>query len=172
MIDADLLGTKDLVDFLDFEENRSGEARVVLTPHPKEFLALLKNAGLCKNETTVSDVVQKKLDFALSFVQKYKKCVLIAKGAIHLIALWKNGICTAYFNPLGKSSLAKGGSGDVLSGLVSSLLAQGWSALDSAISASLAHALSSAKIECNDYAMSPFSLIAAIKNLDLSESQQ
>ena len=47
-----------------------------------------------------------------------------------------------YIMPYGKNTLAKGGSGDVLSGLVLALLAQGYEPLDAAISATLAHALS------------------------------
>ncbi len=41
-------------------------------------------------------------------------------------------------NPFGTSKLSKGGSGDVLTGLIASLLAQGWDGLSSAISGSLA----------------------------------
>ena len=61
--------------------------------------------------------------------------------------------------------MAKGGSGDVLSGLTAALLAQGYSALEAAVSASLAHAIASEKIDVNDYALSPFSLIDAVKRL-------
>ena len=165
VLDADLCHSEELLQFLENED--SMESRIILTPHPKEFLSLLKNARLCDEKTTVRDVVNHKLEFALSFSNKYKKTVLISKGAIPIISGEKDGKVCAFFNPFGQNCLAKGGSGDVLSGLALALLAQGRGALDAAISASLSHALAS-RIYCKencDYAMSPFSLIDSIKSL-------
>ena len=70
-----------------------------------------------------------------------------------------------YINNFGTSSLSKGGSGDVLSGLIGSLLAQGYKPLDAAISASLAHTLAAKNYKKNNYALSPQDLIEEIKNL-------
>ena len=64
--------------------------------------------------------------------------------------------------------LAKGGSGDVLSGLVAALLAQGWCAKQAAVQASLAHALAanSAASKISSYAFTPSSLIEEISLLE------
>ena len=69
-----------------------------------------------------------------------------------------------YINPLGRPSLAKAGSGDVLSGMICALMAQGYDALESCISGSLAHALASHSFK-NDYALTPTGLIEAVANL-------
>ena len=50
-----------------------------------------------------------------------------------------------YVNIFGSSKLSKGGSGDVLSGLIASLLAQGYTSLEAAINASLAHTIAAKK---------------------------
>ncbi|MBQ3825941.1 MAG: NAD(P)H-hydrate dehydratase [Spirochaetaceae bacterium] len=165
VLDADVFSSKALLQFLDKNENGADEKRIVLTPHPKEFLSLLKNACLCAENTSIADVVRQKVEFARAFCARYKKTVLVVKGAIPVISSWENGACEVFFNPLGKNCLAKGGSGDVLSGLTAALLAQGYSALEAAVSASLAHAIASEKIDVNDYALSPFSLIDAVKRL-------
>jgi len=60
-----------------------------------------------------------------------------------------------FINPHGSAKLSKGGSGDILSGLISALLAQGYTPLDAAISGSLALA-KAAKAYCG----SSYSMIA------------
>ena len=52
-----------------------------------------------------------------------------------------------YVNIFGSSKLSKGGSGDVLSGLIASLLAQGYTSLEAAINASLAHTIAAKNIK-------------------------
>lgn len=70
-----------------------------------------------------------------------------------------------YINSFGNSSLSKGGSGDVLSGLIASLLAQGYKRVEGCISASLAHTLSALNYSKNNYSLTPDDLIEGIKNL-------
>ena len=95
------------------------------------------------------------------FCQKYPKVVLVLKGTNVLIAKNKK----VYVNPLGSSILSKGGSGDVLSGLIGSLLAQGYSPLEAAINGSLAHTIAALNYEQNNYSMTPQDLIQEIKKL-------
>ena len=68
-------------------------------------------------------------------------------------------------NTYGSSILSKGGSGDVLSGLIASLLAQGYETLDAAITASLAHTLAANNYKKNNYSFSPQDLIEEIKKI-------
>lgn len=133
-------------------------APTVLTPHPKEFAALLSNCFF--GTFPVEKVVKNRIELAKKFTDAYPGVVLLLKGSNVLIA--KSGLYSElYFNPCGTPSLAKAGSGDVLTGLVTALLAQGYSPVDAAISASLAHALSSQKIS-PDFSLTPFELIKKI----------
>jgi NAD(P)H-hydrate repair Nnr-like enzyme with NAD(P)H-hydrate dehydratase domain len=71
-----------------------------------------------------------------------------------------------WINSLGSSRLSKAGSGDVLSGLIVSLLAQGENALDAAIQGSLALVLGAEQYSGSSYAMLPTDLIEEIGKLE------
>ncbi|WP_459102169.1 NAD(P)H-hydrate dehydratase [Helicobacter pylori] len=133
------------------------EKEVVLTPHPKEFLSLLKLVGI---NISMLELLDNKLEIARDFSQKYPKVVLLLKGANTLIAHQGQ----VFINILGSVALAKAGSGDVLAGLILSLLSQNYTPLEAAINASLAHALASLEFK-NNYALTPLDLIEKIKRL-------
>ncbi|OOC31180.1 bifunctional ADP-dependent NAD(P)H-hydrate dehydratase/NAD(P)H-hydrate epimerase [Helicobacter pylori] len=133
------------------------EKEVILTPHPKEFLSLLKSVGI---NISMLELLDNKLEIARDFSQKYPKVVLLLKGANTLIAHQGR----TFINILGSVALAKAGSGDVLAGLIVSLLSQNYTPLDAAINASLAHALASLEFK-NNYALTPLDLIEKIKRL-------
>ncbi|GAA8399379.1 NAD(P)H-hydrate dehydratase [Helicobacter pylori] len=133
------------------------EKEVVLTPHPKEFLSLLKSVGI---NISMLELLDNKLEIARDFSQKYPKVVLLLKGANTLIAHQGR----VFINNLGSVALAKAGSGDVLAGLIVSLLSQNYTPLDAAINASLAHALAGLESK-NNYALTPLDLIEKIKRL-------
>ncbi|WQV64313.1 NAD(P)H-hydrate dehydratase [Helicobacter pylori] len=133
------------------------EKEVILTPHPKEFLSLLKLVGI---NISMLELLDNKLEIARDFSQKYPKVVLLLKGANTLIAHQGR----IFINTLGSVALAKAGSGDVLAGLIVSLLSQNYTPLDAAINASLAHALAGLEFK-NNYALTPLDLIEKIKRL-------
>ncbi|WQR84552.1 NAD(P)H-hydrate dehydratase [Helicobacter pylori] len=133
------------------------EKEVILTPHPKEFLSLLKSVGI---NISMLELLDNKLEIARDFSQKYPKVVLLLKGANTLIAHQGR----IFINTLGSVALAKAGSGDVLAGLIVSLLSQNYTPLDAAINASLAHALAGLEFK-NNYALTPLDLIEKIKRL-------
>ncbi|MCQ2984895.1 bifunctional ADP-dependent NAD(P)H-hydrate dehydratase/NAD(P)H-hydrate epimerase [Helicobacter pylori] len=133
------------------------EKEVILTPHPKEFLSLLKLVGI---NISMLELLDNKLEIARDFSQKYPKVVLLLKGANTLIAHQGR----VFINNLGSVALAKAGSGDVLAGLIVSLLSQNYTPLDAAINASLAHALAGLEFK-NNYALTPLDLIEKIKRL-------
>ena len=87
---------------------------------------------------------------------------MVLKGANTLIA--KNE--KLYINTLGSAKLSKGGSGDVLSGLIVALLAQGYDALDAAIQGCLALTLGARNYKGASYAMSSVDLIEQITFLE------
>ncbi|GHP78341.1 bifunctional NAD(P)H-hydrate repair enzyme Nnr [Helicobacter pylori] len=133
------------------------EKEVILTPHPKEFLSLLKLVGI---NISMLELLDNKLEIVRDFSQKYPKVVLLLKGANTLIAHQGQ----VFINTLGSVALAKAGSGDVLAGLIVSLLSQNYTPLDAAINASLAHALAGLEFK-NNYALTPLDLIEKIKRL-------
>lgn len=90
----------------------------VLTPHPKEFERLVG--------TWTDDYV--KLELLKDFSVKYK-CVVVLKGA-HTAVSYQGKI---WFNSSGNAALATAGSGDVLTGIITSLLAQGYGCLEASI---------------------------------------
>lgn len=93
-------------------------SRSILTPHPKEFERLFGK--------TANDFQRHELQ-----VQKARELevIIILKGAHTCIAL-PNG--NAYFNSTGNPGMATGGSGDVLAGILTGLLAQGYPPEDAA----------------------------------------
>lgn len=154
VLDADVFYDEIIISLLERHATR-----LVLTPHPKEFASLLQLCGL-DSPNTLAEIVEQRFELALAFSQTYPESTLLLKGANPIIAQAGK----LYINPLGTPALAKGGSGDVLSGLVAGFLAQGYGTLDSAINASLAHALAS-KREKNAYALTPLRLIEYIGEL-------
>ena len=150
VLDADIFYSPKVLDLL--SEN------CVLTPHPKEFCSLLK---ICKMaDIDVQTLQENRHAYARTWSEKFN-AVLVLKGANTIIA--KDG--QIYVMPYGKNTLAKGGSGDVLSGLVLALLAQGYEPLNAAISATLAHALSLRNFDKNSYALEPTDIIKGVKCL-------
>ncbi|AXH13876.1 bifunctional ADP-dependent NAD(P)H-hydrate dehydratase/NAD(P)H-hydrate epimerase [Malaciobacter mytili] len=151
VIDADMFYEEIILQHL--------KSNVVLTPHPKEFCSLLKLTKIA--DISIEELQNNRFKYLKEFTLKYPQVTILLKGANTLIAN-NNKIFINYF---GTSVLSKGGSGDVLSGLIASLLAQGYSSLDAAITASLAHTLVAKKYKKNSYSLSPQDLIEGIKIL-------
>lgn len=151
VIDADMFYHNDLRGILE-------KGNLVLTPHLKEFSSALKILGF--GEFSIREIERKKIELMMDFSSRFPNVVLLLKGANVFIAQKEK----IYINTLGRNNLAKGGSGDVLSGLIVALLAQGYSLLDSAINASLAHSLASQKVQ-SSFGLEPMDLINAIKTL-------
>lgn len=100
----------------------------ILTPHPKEFERLF---GERHTDFDRIDLARKK---AVAL-----KIIIVLKGHHTLIAL-PDG--TAFFNTTGNAGMAKGGSGDVLTGMIAALLAQGYAPADAAVFGVYLHGLS------------------------------
>lgn len=115
VIDADALNIiaadKELLDMIPPES--------ILTPHPGE---LRRITGEWSSE-------QEKLALASRLASRTRSTVVV-KGA-------HSAVCTAdgriYFNSTGSSGMAKGGSGDVLTGLLTGLLACGYTSAQAAV---------------------------------------
>lgn len=167
LLDADIFYSEHLKDFLE-ERSRycveGKECQTVLTPHPKEFISILLKTGLAS--ITMEELLKNKLSYVKKFCLHFPGLVLVLKGANVIIARHnvEDGKDIVLVNPLGSSSLAKGGSGDVLSGMIASLLAQGKNAINASKDASIAHALAGSKCQ-NTFSLTPFALIKNLENL-------
>jgi len=155
LLDADSFYHASLLKILS-----QNEREIVLTPHPKEFTVLWK--AVTGEALTTAEVQADRFGMARAFSARYPRVVLLLKGANTLIA--QEG--KVYINPFGSARLSKGGSGDVLSGLIVALLAQGYSAIDAAIQGSLVLTAAAARYEGASYAMLPEDLIAQITQLE------
>lgn len=150
VIDADLCYEREILSLL------SDNSNLVITPHPKEFCSLLKIAGIA--DLSVSELQERRFELARAWSEKFSG-VLVLKGANTLIA--QEGII--YVCDKGSAALAKGGSGDVLAGLIGGLLAQNYSPLQASICGVLAHALAARAFAKNSYALNPLDLIEEVK---------
>ncbi len=96
---------------------RKINAPVILTPHPAEM------ARIC--DTTTDAIESNRIKFAKKFSIE-NGCYLVLKGTNTIVATPNGRI---FFNTTGNDGLATGGSGDVLSGMIVSRLAQGYDPL-------------------------------------------
>lgn len=153
VIDADLCHDPRIVSLLE------RPYPIVLTPHPKEFSALLDHVGL--PALSVAQIQADRFAAIASWQARYPHVTLLLKGANTLIT--HEARCMV--NPLGSVALAKGGSGDVLAGMICALLAQGYPPFEAACQASLAHAVASTRYQGGNYALTPSTLIEEIRCL-------
>ncbi len=131
----------------------------LLTPHPKEFVELLKKTNLA--DISINQLQKDRFKYVKLFCKAYPHATLLLKGANVIIGEDEE----FFINPHGSANLAKGGSGDVLSGLIGALLAQGYKPLDAAINGSLAHTKLSQNYQGADFSLTPDDLIAEIGKL-------
>lgn len=114
VLDAD--GINALAGHIDVLDARRGRI-TILTPHDGEFARI-------GGDLSHGDRIRAARDFAMAH-----GCVLVLKGHRTVVAT-PEGNCLV--NTTGSSALAKGGSGDVLTGVIASLLAQGAGAVQAA----------------------------------------
>jgi ADP-dependent NAD(P)H-hydrate dehydratase / NAD(P)H-hydrate epimerase len=119
----------------------------ILTPHPREFERLFGSFSDSYSR------LQAQLKFSVQH-----KCVVVLKGA-HTCITTSGGI--AWFNSTGNPGMAKGGSGDVLTGLILGLLAQGYGIDDASLLAVYIHGYAGdlAARELGQYAMLPSDIV-------------
>ena len=124
---------------------KKAKTPLILTPHPGEM------SRLCKipKEKIQNDRIKTALDFS----KKYG-CILVLKGA-RTVTSSPEGIYTV--NTTGNPGMATGGMGDILTGIIGSLLAQGYSAYDAARIGAFVHGFSADRLARN---YGPFGYLA------------
>jgi hydroxyethylthiazole kinase-like uncharacterized protein yjeF len=155
VLDADAFLSQELLSVLEQKDRE-----IVITPHPKEFAIMWKI--LTGEVFSVEEIQSRRFEMVRMFNAKYPHVTLLLKGANTLIMQEEQ----LYINPLGCSKLSKGGSGDVLSGLIVSLLAQGYTGVEAAIQGSLALVMAANNYKGASYAMLPTDVIDEVARLE------
>ena len=130
---------------------KASKREIVLTPHEGEFLRLCPDFDHSRRE-----------EFASNFA-KENECTLVLKGHRTLTAT-KTG--ELFINTNGNPGMAKGGSGDILSGIITSLVGQGIPVHTAAYTGVWLHGRAGdiASKAFGEYAMTPTDMLATLKS--------
>lgn len=136
------------------KELLSGRGNLILTPHPKEF-SLISGKG-------ISELKQDFLNEVCAFSYK-TGCIVVGKEARTVVS---NGT-ECYVNVSGNSGMGTGGSGDVLTGVIAGMIAQGADCFCAAKAGVYVHGLAG---DCfsrkyNEYSLTATSLIDGLKEV-------
>lgn len=128
---------------------RKAKANLIITPHAGEASRLI-NAS--------AEDVNKNREKVVSYLSDITDSVTILKGHNTLVSLPReedSAVNKIYENSTGNPGMATGGSGDVLSGIIGGLLAQGMNREDAAISGVYIHGLAGdlARSEFGEYGL-------------------
>lgn len=108
---------------------KNTQADIILTPHPGEMSRL---TGL-----SIDDIKKNRITVAKEYAKKLNTVILL-KGSATVIAAPDE---RCLINPTGSSALARGGSGDLLTGIITSFAAQGMKAFEAAAAGAYVHGL-------------------------------
>jgi NAD(P)H-hydrate epimerase len=124
----------------------------ILTPHSKEFERLV---GKWRTD-------EEKTERQISFSKEHQ-CVVVVKGSGTIISSPEGEL---FKNTTGNPGMAKGGSGDALTGMIAAFISQGYSAIDSALIGVCLHGLAGdiAAKKYSEYALLTSDLIENIPN--------
>lgn len=147
VLDAD--GINAVAEHIDVLDTRRGRL-TVLTPHDGEFLRLTQGKAIGPDRENA----------ASTFAQQHG-CVLVLKGH-RTITAFPDG--ETFVNTTGNPGMAKGGSGDVLAGMILSLLGQGLAPKQAVPAAVWLHGAAGdlAAADLGEYGMTPSDLLQRI----------
>jgi len=120
----------------------------VITPHPGEMARL--------SGKTIDEVKYNYI-FAEEFARKHR-CVLVLKSATTIVTDGEN----TFFNTTGNTGLSKGGSGDVLTGMISGFMAQKLSPLEASVLAVYLHGMAADLFEDDERGLTASELLRLI----------
>lgn len=124
VLDAD--GINAIVPFIDIIKDK--KAPIVITPHPAEMARLIGE--------NVAHVQANRISVAKAFASE-NDCIVVLKGANTIVTDGSQ----VFVNMTGNAGMAMGGTGDMLTGMTASFIAQGMRAFDAAKSAVYIHGL-------------------------------
>jgi hydroxyethylthiazole kinase-like uncharacterized protein yjeF len=176
VFDAGILNAPEFINQLT-EMNKKQDAQIVLTPHLLEFSRFCKNLILKEVDFSIealSKSPETKIKLGKMITSLFPNTTLVVKSAntfiftAHACDHKISGTttsCETYIIADGAQSLAKGGSGDVLAGMIGALLAQGYNAKEAAVTACEVHALAAASYGKESFDLTPEKLIEKIISL-------
>jgi len=125
------------------------KAKVIVTPHIGEM------SRLCSK--SIHDILESPNDTALEFSKKYN-CITVLKNNRTRIASPDGQL---YINETGNPGLARGGSGDLLSGMIASFVSQGINPLEAALCGVYLHGLAADRCAArlSQYGMLPSDIL-------------
>ena len=153
IVDAD--GINLLAERIDIVRERN--APLILTPHPGEMARLVK--------ISAQTVQQNRLETLHAFCEMLPKAVLALKGHETLVGQGEQ----VWRNPTGNPGMSRGGSGDVLAGMIAAFAAQGLKPADAVCAGVYIHGMAGdiAAEKYSEAAMLPRDLIACIPEVFL-----
>lgn len=153
VIDADALYALKLLLY----KAKKREMPVIITPHPGEMSML--------SQQSIPYILENSSKVALSFAGE-NNIITVLKTERTLIADPDGSL---YINTTGNPGMAKAGSGDVLTGIISGLYAQGLSAKEAAILGVYLHGRSGdiMKSKLSDYAILPSDILKGVEEVFL-----
>ena len=123
--------------------------KVILTPHPGEMARLIGK--------DISYVEKNRIECSRAFAKQYK-CIVLLKGYNTVVTDGKN----VFINKTGNSKMASGGMGDTLTGLITALVAQGYSNMDATLLGAYIHGLAAEYSARDRYSIIARDLIESI----------
>ena len=167
VFDAGVFSMKDYIEEIKtYSQEPSNQ--IVLTPHLSELQRFLKTVkelypevSYTEDDITIESLAnspETKVKIGRQINLLFPSAALIMKSANTFIAYQGK----TYIIADGSQNLAKGGSGDILAGMIAALLAQGYSAIDAAITACEHHALTARNLGSENYNLTPEELISNI----------
>lgn len=106
---------------------KKAKAKVILTPHPGEMSRLIKKS--------IKDIQKNRQAIALETAERLN-CIIVLKGHRTVVA---DPSGKSFVNPSGNPGMASAGVGDVLTGMIGGLAAQGLSPWDAAVAGVYLH---------------------------------
>lgn len=139
---------------------KRAKRKIILTPHEGEFSRLCPD--FCRS---------RRKEFAENFARE-NDCILVLKGHRTITATPDGGI---YINTSGNPGMAKGGSGDILAGVITSLIGQGIPAKEAAYTGVWLHGASGdlAAKTFGEFSMTPSDMLGTLKSVicEVSKSE-
>ena len=123
--------------------------KVILTPHPGEMARLIGK--------DISYVEKNRIECSRDFAKQYK-CIVLLKGYNTVITDGKD----VFINKTGNSKMASGGMGDTLTGIITALVAQGYSNMDATLLGAYIHGLAAEYSARDRYSIIARDLIESI----------
>ncbi len=130
---------------------KDANRKIILTPHEGEFSRLVPDFDNTRRE-----------EFASNFSRE-NNCILVLKGHRTITATPHGEL---FVNTTGNPGMAKGGSGDVLAGIITSLIGQGIPANRAAYTAVWLHGMAGdlAAKDYGEYSMTPTDMLCTLKS--------